>query len=174
MGAMYEKSPYPGAVLRRGKSVGPNEIVLSKVGSDRKEVNTFYGFVDTISNVKFSVINADVTHNINTTLFAGYNGSGTPFRYSKIALYYFKLYDHNILVRDFIPVSYNGTPGLWDKVEWKFYANAGSGSFTLGPEKVSGIYPVSYLYDRTIYEEPDGSKWLRIAHHDNPSIRRFN
>lgn len=57
-------------------------------------------------------------------------------------IYYCKLYDNNQLVRDFIPVSYNGTPGLWDKVEWKFYENAGSGSFTLGPEKASGIYPV--------------------------------
>ena len=49
------------------------------------------------------------------------------------------------MIRDFIPVSYNGTPGLWDKVEWKFYANAGSGSFTLGPEKtVQQDAPIFY------------------------------
>jgi len=53
------------------------------------------------------------------------------------------VYDGKV-IRDFIPISYNGTPGLWDKVEWKFYANAGSGSFTLGPEKKSGSI---YLYD---------------------------
>jgi len=53
------------------------------------------------------------------------------------------VYDGKV-IRDFIPVSYNGTPGLWDKVEWKFYANAGSGSFTLGPEKKSGSV---YLHD---------------------------
>jgi hypothetical protein len=59
---------------------------------------------------------------------------------------YFKIWDNDILARDLIPVSYNGTPGLWDKVEWKFYANAGSGSFTLGPEKKSGsIYLHSHL-----------------------------
>lgn len=63
---------------------------------------------------------------------------------SKSIIYYFKLYDNDTLIKDLIPVSYNGTPGLWDKVEWKFYGNAGSGSFTLGPEKASGSI---YLYD---------------------------
>jgi hypothetical protein len=60
-------------------------------------------------------------------------------------VYELKIYDSpGVLVRNFIPISYNGTPGLWDKVEWKFYANAGSGSFTLGPEKKSGIFPISF------------------------------
>ena len=65
-------------------------------------------------------------------------------------IYYFQLYENNQLVRDFIPVSYNGTPGLWDRVEWKFYANAGSGNFTLGSEKtVQQDVPV--LYDSSGY-----------------------
>jgi len=55
------------------------------------------------------------------------------------------MYNNGKLVRDYFPVSYNGTPGLWDKVEWKFYGNAGSGSFTLGPEKtVQQDAPVFY------------------------------
>lgn len=29
------------------------------------------------------------------------------------------------------------------------------------------------LYDTTIYTEPDGSKWLRIFHHNNPSVNLF-
>jgi len=64
---------------------------------------------------------------------------------AKMRLYYTKVWDNNTLVRDYVPVSYNGTPGLWDKVEWKFYANAGSGSFTLGPEKtVQQDAPIFY------------------------------
>ena len=61
-------------------------------------------------------------------------------------VYELKIYDSpGVLVRDFIPVSYNGTPGLWDKVEWKFYGNAGSGNFTLGPEKtVQQDAPIFY------------------------------
>ena len=29
------------------------------------------------------------------------------------------------------------------------------------------------LYDKTIYEEPDGSKWIRICHHNNPASNLF-
>ena len=76
------------------------------------------------------------------------NNNGTllgPYTNGALKLYYLKIYNNGTLVRDFIPVSYNGTPGLWDKVEWKFYGNAGSGSFTLGPEKtVQQDAPIFY------------------------------
>lgn len=72
-----------------------------------------------------------------------------------------KLYINNQLVRDFIPVSYNGTPGLWDKVEWKFYGNVGSGNFTLGPEKASGIYPV---WTPIEYLESTGTQYINTGH----------
>ena len=29
--------------------------------------------------------------------------------------------------------------------------------------------PISSVYDNTIYTEPDGSKWIRIFHHNNPA-----
>ena len=47
---------------------------------------------------------------------------------------YLQITEGSEIVRDFIPCSYNGTSGLWDKVEWKFYGNAGTGTFTVGPE----------------------------------------
>ena len=86
-------------------------------------------------------------------------GSGIVYNTNKI--YYCQFYENNQLVRDFIPVSYNGTPGLWDKVEWKFYANAGSGSFTLGPEKASGIYPV---WTPIEYLQSTGTQYINTGH----------
>lgn len=46
-------------------------------------------------------------------------------------LYSFKIYDNDVLVRDFIPVVRNadGKPGLWDNVTRQFYINAGTGEF---------------------------------------------
>lgn len=45
-------------------------------------------------------------------------------------LYSCQIYDNDALVRDYIPAQYkDGSIGLWDKVEKKFYGNAGSGSF---------------------------------------------
>ncbi len=47
---------------------------------------------------------------------------------------YFKIYQNNTLVRDFIPVlNGNGTPCMYDKVEGKFYYNVGTGDFIAGP-----------------------------------------
>lgn len=53
---------------------------------------------------------------------------------SNIKIYYFQIYDNDVLVRDFIPVlDIEGTPCMYDKVERKFYYNAGAGDFIAGP-----------------------------------------
>ena len=58
---------------------------------------------------------------------------GTP--YSALGkIYYLQIYDNDILVRDFIPVlDKNGVTCMFDKVERKFYYNAGTGDFIAGP-----------------------------------------
>ena len=56
------------------------------------------------------------------------SGKGT------IKLYYFKIYDNDVLVRDMIPVlDGEGVPCMYDRVEKKFYYNAGTGQFVAGP-----------------------------------------
>ena len=48
-------------------------------------------------------------------------------------LYSCQVYDNGTLIRDFVPVkSSSGVVGLYDKVNDKFYGNAGSGTFTAG------------------------------------------
>lgn len=50
-------------------------------------------------------------------------------------LYSCQLYDNGTLIRDFIPCkTESGAVGLFDKVESKFYGNAGTGAFLAGPE----------------------------------------
>lgn len=50
-------------------------------------------------------------------------------------LYLFKIYDNDVLVRDFIPCkNQSGVIGLYDTVNSQFYQNAGSGTFIAGPE----------------------------------------
>ena len=49
-------------------------------------------------------------------------------------IYSLKMWDNGVLVRDFIPVlDNNGTPCMYDKVEDKFFYNAGTGNFIAGP-----------------------------------------
>ena len=49
-------------------------------------------------------------------------------------LYSTRLYDDDLLVRDFVPVRniYTGEAGLWDNVTQRFYGNLGTGSFLAG------------------------------------------
>ena len=67
------------------------------------------------------------------TLGAWNNGSGgVACNSSKI--YACKLYNDGTLVRDLVPCyrKSDNVAGMWDKVEGRFYANAGSGSFAVG------------------------------------------
>ena len=67
------------------------------------------------------------------TLFAT-NSDGSPIIDGSERFYYTKIYDNDVLVRDMIPVlDRNGTPCMCDKVEGKFYYNAGTGDFIAGP-----------------------------------------
>ena len=53
---------------------------------------------------------------------------------NKNRIYSFKIYDNDTLVRDMIPVKdMNNVPCMFDKVNYQFYYNAGTGTFTAGP-----------------------------------------
>lgn len=51
-------------------------------------------------------------------------------------LYYTRIYESDVLVRDYVPVKRvsDGAIGLFDRVGQTFYANAGTGKFTAGAE----------------------------------------
>ena len=59
----------------------------------------------------------------------------TPNMTGKIEIYYFQIYDDDVLVRDFIPVldTGNNIPCLYDNVTNQFFYNAGTGDFVAGP-----------------------------------------
>lgn len=85
--------------------------------------------------------------NVNNAIHSSY-----PPRVGKI--YYCKFWESDNLIRDFIPVSYNGTLGLFDKVELKFYPNAGSGTFTAGTLVSEIVEDCSgYGHDGTVINE---------------------
>ena len=72
------------------------------------------------------------TNNLSLWLFAV--NQQTHSYSTSLKIYSCKLYDNEILVRDFIPVlDTNGTPCMYDKVNNRFYYNAGTGNFIAGP-----------------------------------------
>jgi len=62
--------------------------------------------------------------------------NGNRYYGTGILCRYFRIYQDNVLVRDFIPVKRNkdNAIGMLDLVHNTFYANAGTGSFTAGNE----------------------------------------
>ena len=71
-----------------------------------------------------------------------------------IKLYSCQIYDNGTLVRDFVPCqTTDGTIGLWDDVNSVFYGNAGTGTFTAGPE-IKGTNKA--LIDGTWYDVKAG------------------
>ena len=86
----------------------------------------------------YTVTNTQGTFQTPFNLFIfGENRNGSVHSIPNVKLYYFKLYDNGVLIRDFIPCkNASGVAGLWDDVNSVFYQNAGSGTFTAGPEVV--------------------------------------
>ena len=80
-----------------------------------------------------------------------FNGAGSfPNQYglASAKLYYCKIWQDNVLVRDLIPCyrKNDNAIGLYDKVNDVFYANAGTGTFTYGAETQETI-DESYFKD---------------------------
>lgn len=110
----------------------------------------------TIGNQTVSYSNAVFVCEYNLYIFAG-NSAGIPSTFSKMKLYSCKIYDDNILVRDFIPCkNKTGAVGLYDTVNGVFYSNSGTGTFLAGPEVEQSEQPKqpeTELDPYTWYEE---------------------
>ena len=83
-----------------------------------------------------TITNANGTFSAPRPLFLfASNDSGSAAYFSTGKLYSCAIYDNGTLVRDFVPCkNASGAVGLYDLVGKQFYANAGTGTFTAGPE----------------------------------------
>jgi hypothetical protein len=77
---------------------------------------------------------ASGTNGNNIFIFACNNAS-VRYYPNALRLYYFKMYNNNVLVRDFVPVIRitDNVVGLYDLVNGTFYMNQGTGAFIPGP-----------------------------------------
>ena len=88
--------------------------------------------VITINDQTF-ILPTGKTSNDTTVYIFGCN-NGTRLYPYPLRCYYFKMYENNVLIRDFVPCyrKSDGEIGLYDLVERKFYANQGTGTFLKG------------------------------------------
>lgn len=80
------------------------------------------------------------------------NIAGNVSQQASVKLYSCQIYDNSVLVRDFVPCKNpSSIVGLYDLVNDTFYGNAGTGSFTAGPDV--GTPPT--ITTRTYWQEGD-------------------
>lgn len=98
-----------------------------------------------VNDVLVSEVNkTSFQSSVNLYLFTN-NNNGTPQLEMEGMIWYCKIWDNDVLVRNFIPCKNpSNVVGLYDTVNDVFYTNAGSGSFIAGAE-VETVYYTDYL-----------------------------
>ena len=94
------------------------------------------------------------------------NDAGSPTSAGAALLYSCQIYDNGTLIRDFIPCkNASGVVGMWDDVNNTFYSNAGSGTFTAGPEAIGSN---RVLVDAKGYDANSGTVLVNGMGYDIP------
>lgn len=90
-------------------------------------------YIDDVLKSGISTTNTLTTGDKPIYLFANNSNGDVQMRGQDVKLYGCKIWNNNILVRDFIAVQDdNSVPCLYDLVEGKFYYNKGPGTFVAG------------------------------------------
>ena len=86
-----------------------------------------------VNDVLVSEVNkTSFQSSVNLYLFTN-NNNGTPQLEMQGMIWYCKIWDNDVLVRNFIPCKNpSNVAGMYDTVNGVFYANAGTGSFNVG------------------------------------------
>jgi hypothetical protein len=115
-----------------------------------------YALRDTLyeieKNKNVTILNGSVlaTHQSQTftcpsNLYLFCMNQSDPKFYSNIELYLCKIWDNDVLIRNFIPCKNpSNVIGMYDTVNDVFYSNAGTGSFIAGAE-VETVYYTDYI-----------------------------
>lgn len=85
-------------------------------------------------------------------LFKDHRTSSTNVIEYPLRIKHLKLYENDILVRDFIPVRKDTTGYMYDKVSGQLFGNSGTGNFTLGQD----IVPIEYL-------QSSGTQYIQLG-----------
>ena len=91
-------------------------------------------FEKTVNGITQYANNTPGYTNKSFSLFSDNYGNGNYTQKSNARIFYTKIYENGVLVRDMIPVlDFNGVPCMFDEVSQTFFYNKGTGNFIAGP-----------------------------------------
>lgn len=116
-----------------GWQISGQNSILATLDKTRIAIN---GNTWTFNNEDLSFENLTITEYESSILLCGVKYLGNVFQYANIKVYYLKIYDNEILVRNMIPCyrKSDNEVGMYDTVNDEFYNNQGTGDFIAGPE----------------------------------------
>lgn len=115
------RADYGSSIASFGSSVGATELLHLDFNKNSATLN---------DKVTKTLTSSTFNSPVNLVLFC-VNSNGSKSSYASMKLYSFQIYDNGTIVRDYIPcIDPNGSVGLYDLVNEKFYTNAGTGVFT--------------------------------------------
>ena len=120
-----------------GTSQGSPMLLTGGIYEVRLDKGKFYSYNTTTSEweLKNTYTSETFTTPSNMILFGERRGN-TVSQLSSIKFYYCKIFNNDILVRDYIPVKRKSDDEIcmYDKVTNQFFTNQGTGNFIAGPE----------------------------------------
>lgn len=159
-----------------GSKGGTKQSVFAFANSNGSLYTEIKGSNWTSSDYKFALDSKNVIELDSTSIT--FNGSpyshGGSFVYSGVSITIFgcktstglydnkfigriyaaKIYDNDVLVRDYIPVRVGQEGCLYDKVSGEVFRNAGSGSFVLSGDRIFHNPIISNVRRRLLYAKP--------------------
>ena len=116
------------------ETTGSIDYLLKRVTVDKnKNVTTYSYNGSVVSTITATPQTFDTPYSLYIFKI---NSGGTTTGYPRTRLYSFKIYDNDVLVRDFVPIKDDTNHGaLYDKVTQQIFYNSGEGEFICGPNK---------------------------------------
>lgn len=133
MGVAYQDNT--GQWTNANTTITANEKMIYELDGKNKKATGYRGDGTQVGTRNLSSYTATQVATYPLHLMAEAKTDGTGARnYSTGRFYSCKIWDDDVLVRDFVPCyrKTDGTAGLYDKVNGVFYENAGTGVFTVG------------------------------------------
>lgn len=128
---------YSNSLNKRGTFRYGNESYGANINLEVKNYISYLNNEYTVNGIVYDIPRTTFNSNKNITIFA-VNNNGTVIQHGHVKLYSLKLYDNNILIRDFVPcfrIS-DGEIGLYDIVTKSFYINQGTEDFIVNNSSI--------------------------------------
>lgn len=105
--------------------------VVSCSRNARHQFESTYSTI-TIDGVATTTIKTARTANAGNIALFNRSTTNLTSRDIGCKIYWLKIYDNDVLLRDFIPVRKNGVGYMYDRVSGQLFSNVGTGNFTYG------------------------------------------